>query len=142
MSKQADRICQLVALLRTHRTILLYLVFGVLTTLVNMATFWVASKPCDLHYALSNAVAWIISVLFAYATNRTWVFSSKSPHIFREFCLFVGCRLFSGICDMTVLVLCVEFLHLIPVLAKLLTQAIVVLLNYIFSKWVIFRKKV
>ena len=127
--------------LKTHREVLLYLVFGGLTTLVNVVTFGVMTDGLGIHYTISNAVAWIASVAFAYVTNRKWVFESRSSHILREMCLFVGCRVFSGLCDMGVLVLCVEVLSMSTMLAKLLTQVIVVVLNYVFSKLIVFRRK-
>ena len=92
------------------REITSYIIFGVLTTLVNIFTYSFLVLFVDLNYLISNIVAWIISVIFAYITNRKWVFESKNENILKEFSLFISGRVFVGILDMALLFVFVEFL--------------------------------
>lgn len=133
----------ILALLKKHREVILYLVFGVLTTLVNILCYWLLADILHLHYLASNALAWVLSVAFAYLTNRTFVFQSSArgaAAIVREAGLFVGCRLLSGVFDMLCMFVCVDVLGINDLVAKVVSNVIVVILNYIFSKVLIFKK--
>ena len=121
------------------REITSYIIFGVLTTLVNIFTYSFLVLFVDLNYLISNIIAWVISVIFAYITNRKWVFKSKNENIIKEFSLFISGRLFVGVLDMTILFVCVEFLLLNNLISKVITQVIVVISNYLISKLVIFK---
>ena len=120
-----------------------YLVFGVLTTLVNYLVYY----PCrflGMAYWLANVVAWIFAVAFAFVTNKWIVFKSKGRSLrvlCREILLFAGARLFSLGCETAFLVFTVEVLHLSALLMKLLAAVFVLILNYIFSKLFIFKKE-
>lgn len=132
------------ALLLKYKEVILYLVFGVLTTLVNFIVYFICTDVLHLNYLLSNGISWVVAVLFAYFTNRKWVFESKvsgMQAILREITTFVGCRLFSGVIDMGIMFVGVDVLGISDDITKLFTQVIVVVLNYIFSKLIIFRKK-
>ena len=124
--------------LKKHLT--LYLVFGVLTTLVNIAVYLFLTKICGVNYLIANVAAWVLSVLFAYVTNRRWVFESRSSNIAKEITLFFSGRLFSGIVDMVLMFLFIDVLFIDDFISKLLIQVIVVVLNYIISKDVVFKK--
>lgn len=127
-----------------NRETILYLIFGVLTTLINIGVY----KLCtilNLDYRISNAVAWLTSVIFAYITNKIYVFESKIIEIktiIREFTSFVTCRLVSGAFDMGFLIVAVEFFHINDLIAKLCAAVFVVIINYIFSKIFIFKKQI
>jgi putative flippase GtrA len=126
------------------REITLYLVFGALTTLVNILSYFLLVDILKIYYLAANLAAWFASVLFAYVTNRLYVFSSAAkgiPGIAKEALLFFGCRAFSGAADMLVMYCLVDVLSAADTLAKVITGAIVVVLNYIFSKALVFRKK-
>jgi putative flippase GtrA len=126
------------------REITLYLVFGALTTGVNFLSFFLLADVFKMYYMAANLVAWVLSVLFAYVTNRRYVFLSSArgvPGIAKEALLFFGCRAFSGIADMLFMYCLVDVLTLDDMLAKVVTGVCVVILNYIFSKVLIFRKK-
>jgi putative flippase GtrA len=134
---------KVLALCQKHRAILLYLVFGVLTTAVNYITFmalltlWPGSSTIA-----PNLIAWIASVLFAYGTNRTWVFRSQTrgaAALGREILSFFGARLFSLVLDLGIVYLFVDRLGFHPGLIKLASNVLVVILNYLFSKFWIFR---
>ena len=123
------------------KEIVLYLFFGVLTTLINIVSFYILNNLFGVYYLLANALAWLLSVTFAYFTNRRWVFESKDARIVNEFAKFVSCRLFSGMCDMIIMFLGVDILGGSSFITKLLTNVVVVVLNYIFSKRIIFKKE-
>lgn len=126
-----------------YKEVILYLFFGVLTTVVSFGSYYVCSEVLHIYYLISNVISWVFAVAFAYITNRIWVFESKSSDfksILKEVFAFVNCRLLSGIIDMVVMFLLVEALFINDLYAKLFTQVIVVVLNYVFSKLIIFKK--
>ena len=86
-------------LLIKYKELITYVIFGVLTTVVNFAAFWIIDRILgDSLYLISNAIAWVIAVAFAYVTNKIWVFESKSwapKLVLKEVCEFVAARLFS-----------------------------------------------
>lgn len=129
-------------LYKKYKEILLYLFFGVLTTIVSLSTYYFFSEILEIHYLISNVFSWIFAVLFAYITNRLWVFKSKNndiKSILKEMFAFVNCRLLSGAIDMVVMFLLVDILIVNSMYAKLITQIVVVILNYIFSKLIVFK---
>lgn len=129
---------------RKHKTVILYLVFGGLTSLVNIIAYLGLTKVFGLHYMSANIVAWIASVLFAYITNRLFVFVSQSKGlilILGECAAFFGCRLFSCLMDTTGMYVMIDLLHCNDLFVKIITNIVVIILNYIFSKQVVFKKK-
>lgn len=126
-----------------NRETISYLVFGVLTTIVNYISYELC-KWLGIHYTVSTVIAWMLAVAFAYITNKLYVFESKSFEkavLIREIASFVGCRLFSGLCDLGFMVVAVELIGMNDSIAKLVANVFVVVINYIFSKLFIFRKK-
>ena len=134
-----------------YREQITYLFFGGVTTLVNMAVLEVFARlGCPTW--LANAIAWAVAVLVAYLTNRRWVFASRSRgrDAIREFGAFVGCRVVTGVMDEIIMVVGVDALG--PALfspvpwmwrqgVKVFSNVLVVILNYVFSKLFIFRKR-
>ncbi len=136
---------KLLHLYQKHRETVLYLIFGGLTTLINIIAYWALTKVLLVDFMVATAAAWIISVLFAFITNKLFVFNSKSLAamiIFKELVLFVGARLFSGALDMGVMFLFVDVLQYNDMLIKILSNIIVIVVNYVLSKLIIFKKKV
>ena len=130
-------------LFRKHREVLLYLIFGALTTAVNFAVYWAAARATG-HTVFSTCLAWVLAVLFAYFTNRRWVFGSKaagSRAIAREMLSFFGARLFSGLLDVGIMYVFVDLLHWNDSIVKLGSNVLVIVLNYVFSKLFIFKNK-
>lgn len=130
------------ALLQKYRSELIYLVFGVLTTVVN----YVVYLPCCRVFsaALSNVIAWVVAVLFAYFTNKPFVFGSHDwsmDVVIPEFVKFVGTRVASGLLETGILAVAVDALKGNSVLWKLFTSVLVVVLNYIGSKLLVFRRR-
>lgn len=119
-----------------------YILFGVLTTVVNIAVFFLFDTVLNFSYIIANAISIIAAILFAFFTNKKYVFKAKSQSwklAFKEFYLFVGLRSVSGLFDMLSMWMLVDFMNLESNLSKILTQFIIVVLNYIFSKLYIFR---
>lgn len=119
-----------------------YLIFGVLTTLVDMVIFQ-ALLWLNIHYLIAQGIAWAGAVAFAFVTNKLFVFESKDTRravVIRELISFVGARVVSGVISTIFLAILVEWFSLSEMLAKLCTQVFVVIANYVFSKLFIFRK--
>lgn len=131
-------------LLQQYKDVIPYLFFGVCTTGVNVVTYWAMAHPLSMEVMLSTIVAWFAAVLFAYLTNRKWVFHSEasgSAEIMKELVSFFGCRLATGVVDWACMYLFVDILAWNDVLVKLAANVLVIILNYIASKLLIFRKK-
>ncbi len=130
-------------LLKKYRGEIIYLVFGVLTTLVNYLVY----IPC-LHYlksaSVSNSIAWVFAVVFAYLTNKPFVFESHDWSIevvAPEFVKFIGTRVASWLVETGILFLTVDTLQWNGIVWKLITSVLVVILNYVGSKLLVFRRK-
>lgn len=130
-------------LFRKYREIILYVFFGGCTTLVNIVVYYAMTRFLGVGEYASNVTAWILSVLFAYVTNKIWVFESRSRKakvLLREMGSFFGCRLLSLVLDMGVLWLGIEILRMNDMLVKILSNILVIIVNYIASKFFIFKK--
>ena len=122
------------------KELILYIIFGILTTLVNILVYLLFAKIFGVNYLISNIIAWFLSVLFAYITNRLWVFESTSSKILKEISLFFGGRLFSGVLDTGFMYLFIDILLLNDFISKIIIQVIVIIINYVFSKIIVFKK--
>lgn len=132
---------KIMKLFQQYQEIITYVFFGGLTTLVNIVVFFILDTGFNTPYLIANAIAIIVSILFAYVTNKIWVFHSKTKNFrdtFYEFIKFIGFRLLSGLADMLTMYILVDLILLDTNLSKLATQFIVVVLNYLFSKFFIF----
>lgn len=127
-----------------NRETVLYLVFGVLTTVINYAVFFLFHSVFSLHELAANAVAWVVAVVFAYVTNRTIVFRSREDSgtgVMREVALFFGARLLSFGIDELIVLIMMTWLGIGSLPTKIVSNVVVVIFNYFASKLVIFRKK-
>ena len=127
-------------LMKLDRELILYVVFGAFTFFVNLISYFFFANILNINYLVSNAIAWFLSVLFAYITNRTWVFESKSPKILKEMSLFFGGRIFSGAVDMVLMYTFIDLLVFNDSISKIVVQIIVIVLNYVFSKLIVFKE--
>jgi putative flippase GtrA len=125
--------------MKLDRELVLYVFFGALTFLVNIVTYFIFEDLMGINYLISNILAWFFSVLFAYVTNRIWVFESKSPDILKEMSLFFGGRIFSGAVDTGLMYLFIDVLMISDLVSKIVVQVIVIILNYVFSKLIVFK---
>ena len=130
--------------IKKYEGVLLYLIFGVLTTLINMAVYYALYEGFNIPNIVSNTNAWIVAVVFAFITNKVWVFRSKSLEpgvVFKEFSAFLLARVSTGLLDTLIMYVGVDLLNGRPLFSKIISNVFVVILNYIFSKLFIFRKK-
>ena len=125
--------------IKIDRELVLYVVFGAFTFFVNLISYFFFANLLGINYLVSNAIAWFLSVLFAYVTNRTWVFECKSPNILKEMSLFFGGRIFSGVVDMFLMYAFIDLIAFDSSISKIVVQIIVIVLNYIFSKLIVFK---
>ena len=131
-------------LLEKYRDILTYLFFGVLTTAVNYLVYLPCYNFLGWSAGLSNIVAWIVAVAFAFITNKPFVFNSHDWSwnvVWPELTKFLGCRIGSGVLETGILFLTVDFLGWDGNVMKLITAVLVIILNYIGSKFLVFKKK-
>ncbi len=145
-------------LAKKYRELITYIIFGVLTTIVSLVSFKIFDSLLgEKLYLLTNIMSWIFAVSFAYITNKLWVFESKSwqgKTVIKELLGFVGARLFSLGVEELGLWLLIDILHTGALrlsilsldingnmIAKVIMQIVVIILNYVFSKLVVFKKK-
>lgn len=131
------------AMVEKHRDVLLYLFFGVLTTVVNYVVYLPCYNVLGLSGSVSNVIAWVGAVAFAYLTNKPFVFRSydwSAKTVIPELTKFVGCRIGSGALETAIILVTVDWLGWNGNAMKLLTSVLVVVLNYIGSKLLVFRK--
>lgn len=124
-----------------YKALILYVVFGGLATLVNIAVYWLCLDVLGFANVPSNCIAWIASVVFAFFTNKFFVFESHDSTfwgIAREFGLFVAARLVTGALDVLIMYVFVDVLSLNPLVFKVLANIIVIVLNFVFSKLIVF----
>lgn len=128
-----------------YKEIINYLIFGVLTTVVSLAVYYILvftaldpSKPIQLQIA--NILSWVAGVAFAYFTNRKYVFESKEKNKLKEASKFVTARLVTLVMDMFIMWFGVTILHGNDKIIKLVSQVIVVIANYVFSKLIVFKE--
>ena len=127
---------------KKYREVIDYAIFGGLTTLVNLIAFYIFDTLIGWPYLVANAIAIILSILFAYVTNKIFVFRTKelgAKENVLEFIKFIGFRAVSGLADMMTMWILVDLITMDTNIAKLFTQFIVVVLNYVFSKFFIFK---
>ena len=131
-------------LIEKHWDIVSYLFFGVCTTIVNYLVYIPCYNFLGKSASVSNMVAWVVDVAFAYLTNKPFVFKSNdwsAATVVPELTKFVGCRIGSGVAETIVLFLAVDLLGWNGNIWKLVTQVMVTVMNYVASKLVVFRKK-
>ncbi len=131
-------------MIKKHKAFIAYGIFGVLTTIVNIVTYNYCYNVMEISNTVSNVAAWILAVTFAYLTNKVWVFGSNSwkwQVLKREIPTFVSCRIATGVLDVLIMFVCVDILKWHAVLMKIASNVLVIILNYVFSKLIIFKKK-
>lgn len=136
---------KLLSLAEKHRAIILYLIFGVLTTVINWVVYVASMRVFTGAYAnvISSLIAWIVAVLFAYVTNRRLVFESRArgfAPVMRECAAFFASRVLTGVLDLSIMYVFADVLRFDGKIVKLVSNIIVVVLNYILSKIVVFKK--
>lgn len=135
---------KIMALVKKYWDILVYLVFGVLTTVVDFLIYFPCYNLLHIPATISNVIAWAGAVAFAYLTNKPFVFHSQDwsvKTVVPELTKFVGTRLGSMLIQTGIIFVTVDLLHINGNLMKILTSVIVIILNYVGSKLLVFVKK-
>lgn len=136
------------ALYFKHKEIVSYLAFGAATTLVNWIVYSLMVGGLGVNMNAANATAWVAAVVFAFVTNKIWVFKSKewkAPIVIKEGTSFLGSRLVSGVFEIGALPILIklglnqQLFGVDGFVAKILISIVVIILNYVFSKWFVFR---
>ena len=129
-----------------YKEIIIYLIFGILTTIISLLTYYLltytilnSEKPLELQIA--NIISWITCVTFAYITNRKYVFNSQNTNIIKEIIKFYTSRLSTLFLDMLFMYILVTKLNLNDKIIKIIIQFIIIILNYILSKILVFKSK-
>ena len=134
-------------LYKKYEEIIKYLIFGVLTTVVSLVTYYILvytildpNKPLELQIA--NIISWITCVTFAYITNRKYVFKSTNPEVMKEFIAFASGRISTGVMDIVIMFVTVNLFSMDYWIAKIFISSVLVMIaNYLLSKLFVFKKK-
>ena len=128
-----------------YKEVISYLLFGGLSTIVNFISYFIFARIVGIGEVTSSGLSWFCAVLFAYITNKLFVFESKTnskKDFLKEIFSFFSCRVLSGIlCDVGTFSLMINIFKINDIVAKIVTQIMVIILNYVLSKVIIFKKK-
>ena len=131
-------------LFNKYKEVINYLIFGVLTTIVNYVSYLILAKVFNVNYLASTVISQIISIIFAYVTNKLFVFESKTTNtkeLIKEMVSFFGFRGISLLLDMAFMYIFVDVLNLNDAIMKLVSNVLIVIANYVFSKLFVFKKE-
>lgn len=129
--------------IKKYQDIFFYLFFGACTTIANIISYAFCTRILNWDTVLSTVIAWLIAVIFAYITNRQWVFHSTAKDykdISKEFLSFFSCRIATGVLDILIMYIFVTILHFPDIILKAISNILVIILNYAASKLIIFKK--
>ena len=127
-----------------YKSFIFYAIFGVLTTVINIAVYWLCRNVLGLANVPGTVIAWVAAVLFAFITNKLFVFDSKDMSMrvfFSEMIRFFLARIATGILEVLIMFIGVDVLHGPSMVLKVITNIIVIIVNYILSKLLVFIKK-
>lgn len=128
-------------LLKKYKGVILYLIFGVMTTGINVISYHIAYENLHIDNVPSTLIAWVIAVLFAFITNKLFVFESKKKdkEALREAVSFIMCRIGTGVIEVGMMWIFVDLLKFNGTVMKLFTNVIIIVINYIASKFLVFK---
>lgn len=129
-----------------YEEIINYLIFGFLTTIISLIAYYILAYTIlnpnnPILLQIANILSWIAGVIFAYITNKKYVFKSNNKNIKKEFSNFVGARIITLIIDMIIMFIGVTILKQNDKIIKIISQIVVIISNYLFSKIYIFKKE-
>ncbi len=128
---------------KKNKEIIMYVIFGGCTTLINIFIYYISARIINLNTVYSTITAWIISVIFAYITNRIFVFNINT-YVLKEMLIellsFIGCRIMSGLIEIVIMYFFVDIVGINDMVIKTLTNILIIILNYMASKLYIFKK--
>ena len=127
-----------------YKELINYGIFGVLTTVINYVSYILFTRTLGIDIFVSNLLAWILSVIFAFITNKLIVFESKQftfKILLKEGATFTAARIFSLLLDMLILYVMSDLMGINDLIVKIISNIIVIIVNYVLSKFIIFKKK-
>ena len=139
-----EKVKNLVKKVLSDKEMIRYLIIGVLTTVVNYVAYWVCTRLVGADELTANWIAWVAAVAFAYVTNKLYVFESHTSSmkaLLIEMFNFVLARVVSLFADQAIIWLMVKKMGLYDMFCKLVSNVVVIAMNYVFSKLVIFKKR-
>ena len=125
-----------------YKDVIPYAIFGVLTTVINWAVYKLTYGVMNIRNVPSTCIAWVAAVIFAFITNKLWVFNSKSYKkevLIKEISTFLSARILTGILDVIIMWIAVDKLHYNADLWKIISNILVIIINYVASKFIIFK---
>ena len=128
---------------KKNKEMLLYLFFGGLTFVVSVVTYGLFNIGMGLNELIANVISWIIAVTFAFFTNRSWVFNGPTnggKEFFTQLISFFGGRVVTLVIEEVILLVFITWLHFPSMVIKIIAQVVVIVLNYVISKLVVFKK--
>ena len=130
---------------KNYKEVINYLIVGGLTTFISLLVYYICvltflNPNNDIELQIANVISWIAGVLFAYFTNRKFVFESKEENKIKEAGKFVGSRIVTLVIDMVIMWIGVSLLSFNDKIMKLFSQIVIIILNYVFSKLFVFKK--
>ncbi|MBE6718525.1 MAG: GtrA family protein [Ruminococcaceae bacterium] len=131
------------ALYKKHKTIIIYIIFGVLTTAVDFVSYIILTKSFGIDENISNVISQILAIIFAFVTNKIFVFEDKDlkpKALLTQFAKFTSLRLVTLLLNSGMFFVMTESMHVNDIITKVLVSVIVIILNYIFSKLIVFKK--
>lgn len=131
---------------KSIKELILYVIFGALTTMVSLLSYYllknvILTEDTQLNIQICTVISWILSVTFAYLSNRKYVFKSSENKVFVEALKFYLARVTTLIIDSLMMLLLTEIFNIDDNVAKIVVQVIILVINYLLSKFAIFRKK-
>ena len=131
---------------KKYEEIILYLIIGGLTTLVNILVYYLVThsflNPNDkIELQIAEVISWVVAVLFAYYTNRKYVFKKNNKANIKEATSFFSSRLTTLLIEMLIMYIFVSELKFDDKIIKIIAQVVVIILNYVFSKFFVFKKE-
>lgn len=121
-----------------NKEIISYIIFGILTTVVNIVCFKIG-EPIFNNLLITNVIAWFISVVFAYITNAKFVFIDSKDMSFKQFLTFTASRLATLVIETILLYVLLDLVHIDSLVSKIISNIIVIVLNFILSKLLVFK---
>lgn len=135
---------KIIDILKKYNSLFTYALFGVCTTIINILAFYLFYNFLEIENVPSNIIAWVLAVLFAFITNKLFVFKSKSmvfKTLIKESISFFTCRFLTGVLDILIMYFAVDVFFQNSTMWKIVSNIIVIVLNYIVSKLFVFNKK-
>ncbi len=126
-----------------NKEVILYLFFGGLAFFLNIGLFALLNGACHMNELIANVICWCVCVLFQFVTNRNWVFDANmggTDRMMKQLASFVGGRLFTLAIEEAIIAVFITWLGFNSMIVKLVAQFVVIVLNYIISKTLVFRK--